>query len=307
MAHKIIVSFLVLILFVTSVFCGVEEFDLSDISIDVNDFVGGGPAKDGIPAIFRPKFISPLKATFLNGDDLVIGVSMGQQAKAYPLKIMNWHEIVNDHIDKVSIVVTWCPLTRSAIVFERTLDGKDLKFGVSGLLYKSNLVMYDRNYSGLWPQLQLGAVSGKFSKRRLTIVPSIVTMWETWKGLHPRTRVLSKKTGFSRSYYKDPYARYQKSMRVMFDTGHEDMRLSQKSLVLGVRINGTAKAYPLKKINGVGKPFTDIIAGVEITIHPGPDNVAYSTDLQGNILPAIITYWFAWSAYNEDTLIYKGS
>lgn len=146
---------------------------------------GEGPRKDGIPSIDKAVFVSAKEASFLKESDYVVGVLLGKQARAYPLKILNWHEIVNDVLAGIPIAVTRCPLTKSAIVFERKVNSEVLTFGVSGLLYNSNLIFYDRSSNSLWPRLALGAVTGRFSSRNLSVIPSHVTTWRQWKKKHP--------------------------------------------------------------------------------------------------------------------------
>lgn len=282
-----------------------NEFDVSNSTVDINDFVGGGPAKDGIPSIDKAVFVSAGEAKFLKEDDYVVGVLLEKKARAYPISILNWHEIVNDVVAEKPVAITWCPLTRSAIVFERKINGEVLTFGVSGLLYNSNLVFYDRNTNSLWPQLKLGAVTGRFSSKGLSVIPSRVTTWGQWKKEHPQTLVLSRKTGTFRDYSRDPYAAYHKSQRVMFPLKHIDRRLSAKTLVIGIKVAGIAKAYPINMIKNKGRPIEDVIGSLKIKVFAFSDNTAYITDAEGRLLPAVTMYWFAWSAFNKDTLIYE--
>ncbi|MCQ9208385.1 MAG: DUF3179 domain-containing protein [Omnitrophica bacterium] len=286
------------------VFSALEDFDLSEAIIDISTLRGGGPAKDGIPAISKPKFVSAKEALFLKDKDMVIGVLIGKEAKAYPINILNWHEIVNDSILNKEISVTWCPLTRSGIVFNRRTKKGVVDFGVSGLLYNSNLVMYDRPSDSLWPQLSLGAVTGAFVNQKLTILPSLITTWTDWRKRHPHTLVLSDETGFSRDYKRDPYSAYHASQEMMFSLSDIDRRLPAKSLVLGIKIQGIAKAYPISSITEKPVSFYDSIGDKRIKVHIGFNNTAYVTDTRGNILPAIRAYWFAWSSFNKDTLIF---
>ncbi|PIP68477.1 MAG: hypothetical protein COW92_01030 [Candidatus Omnitrophica bacterium CG22_combo_CG10-13_8_21_14_all_43_16] len=285
-------------------FAQLDEFDITNSLIDVNDFIGGGPEKDGIPFIDEPVFVSAKKADFLKDDDNVIGVSIGKEARAYPLKILNWHEVVNDVIAGMPIAVTWCPLTKSAVVFEREIDNEVLTFGVSGLLYNSNLVFYDRNSNSLWPQLALGAVTGKFSSQNIPVIPSRVVTWRQWKKEHHQTLLLSGKTGFPRDYSRDPYAEYHRSEHAMFPLKHADTRLPPKTLVIGIEVEGIAKAYSIDLIKNKSKPVEDTIGLLKIKIFAGSDNTAYITDEEDDLLPAVTMYWFAWSSFNRGTLLY---
>lgn len=282
----------------------IYDFDVSESIVALGDFISGGPEKDDIPALTRPIFISE-PHFFLYDDDLVIGFAHGREAKAYPLKILNWHEIVNDTVSKMPVAVTWCPLTKSAIVFARTVKDETVEFGVSGLLYNSNLVMYDKGSNGLWPQLSLGAVTGKNAMQPLRILPSVVTTWKEWSKKYPRSLILSKNTGFVRSYDSDPYQSYHRNRKTVAPLKHRDKRLSAKSTVIGITMNGITKAYPIKVLKHREGPVEDTIGGVNIRVHAGPKNTAYITDERGELLPGVVMYWFAWSAFNKDTLLYS--
>jgi hypothetical protein len=281
---------------------GLQGFDTSNSIINLNDLISGAKGKDSIPPLTNPEYVTATEADFLNDNDLVVGLSISGKNWAYPLKILNYHEIVNDVLEGTSVAVTWCPLTRSAIVFDREIGGETLEFGVSGYLYNNNLVMYDRDFSGLWPQLWLGAVTGKFSGQRLTLIPSKVTTWEDWWENHPNTLVLSDDTGHSRNYDIDPYQDYQSSNEIRFPmTSNIDGRLPAKSFVLGLRINNVSVAYSMDLVNSFNDPMEDEINGLPVKIFPGPNNTGYIIDDKGDLLPGILVYWFAWSAFNPNT------
>lgn len=284
---------------------GLDDFDVSKSRIDLSDVVSGGPGKDGIPAISKPRFLPASDAGFLRDNDLVVGISIGGEKRAYPLGILNRHEIVNDVVGGTPVAVTYCPLTISALVFNRKVDGETLEFGVSGLLYNNNLVMYDRTYSGLWPQLLMEAATGKFSSRSLEVIPSLVTTWREWRTRHPASVVLSEDTGYRRNYGMNPYRKYQAGSEVMFPMKGFDRRLPPKSRIIGIRVNGAAKAYPLENITSRQDTLEDTLNGKRIQVHSGPKETACITDAGGNLLPAFITYWFAWSTLYRDTLLFK--
>lgn len=286
-------------------YAGLSDFNLSNRTIDLDDLLSGGPPKDGIPALTDPAFIPAEKAEFLTDHDRVVGLIVKGQAKAYPIKILNWHEVVNDSIGKKPVAVTWCPLTRSAVAFDRQVDGEVLEFGVSGLLYNSNVAMYDRNHSGLWSQLKMGGLTGKLSSQALKELPAVVTTWEDWQKRHPQTLVLSPKTGYQRNYHRDPYQSYHTSRETMFPVKSRDARLAPKDLVIGLKIKGVTKAYPLAIIHESRQPIQDKVAGISIKIHASPEHSAYITDKEGDVLPATVVYWFAWSTFYKNTLVYK--
>ena len=142
-------------------------FNLDNSSIPIEQIRQGGPPKDGIPALTNPKFVSVSEVDFLNDQDKIIGVSINGKHKAYPIKILNYHEIVNDYLGKSPIVITYCPLCGSGIVFSAIIDSQILHFGVSGLLYNSDVLMYDKETNSLWSQLMMQAVSGDLKDNEL--------------------------------------------------------------------------------------------------------------------------------------------
>jgi len=299
-------SILCLLLFIMGAIAPpLYAYDLSRPLIDIDSFITGGPGKDDIPAISRPVFGTAEAAAPVEDDDLVIGVVLNGEARAYPLDILNWHEVVNDSMQGDHIAVTWCPLTRSAIVFDRTVDGEVLSFGVTGRLYRNNLVMYDRTTDGLWPQLWSGAVTGRFSGRKLEIIPSRLTSWAIWKRTYAASLVLTRKTGVQRPYDRDPCAQYQKSPDLIFPLQAQDRdgRWPLKGLVLGVIIHGVDKAYPLSQLDDTSQPYGDTLGGIRILIHKDTGKTAHATDEQGALVPAYVVCWFGWSVFHRNTFI----
>ncbi|UCC94547.1 MAG: DUF3179 domain-containing protein [Candidatus Omnitrophota bacterium] len=300
----VIVSFVSLLCNFTA-YAALDEFDTSNNIINTDKIVSGGPRKDDIPAILKPRFAFGKAALFMKDDDLVVGVSFMDEAKAYPIKVLNWHEIVNDTLGGASIAVSWCPLTRSGIVFVRQVGKNILKLGVSGLLYNSNLVMYDTLTHSLWPQLSQGAVTGKFSGHTLKVLPSMVATWREWRVKFPNTTVLSPDTGFIRDYVRDPYEAYHASSKAMFAIDSLDSRLPPKTVVIGVEIDGVSKAYPLKWIKNIEQPLEDTVGETKIKIYVGSHNTAYIVDENRQLVAATTMYWFAWSAFHKNTLIFE--
>lgn len=155
------------------------EISMENLQIPRDQVLAGGPPKDGIPALTDPAVIEGARAERMQSADRVIGVSINGEHRAHPLDILAWHEIVNDTLGGTPIAITYCPLCDSAVAFERTMEGQVLEFGVSGLLYQSNVLMYDRSggAQSLWSQMAGRAVSGPFSGTRLPTVPVELTTW----------------------------------------------------------------------------------------------------------------------------------
>ncbi|MDA1190441.1 MAG: DUF3179 domain-containing protein, partial [Candidatus Poribacteria bacterium] len=204
-------------------------------TIPLGDIAHGGPPKDGIPALTDPKVIPLAAADYLDDDDVVLGVSLNGETRAYPLKILNWHEIVNDELGGKRIAVTYCPLCGTGIVLDANVQGRSLEFGVSGLLHNSDLLMYDRDTEtpSLWQQALGRAVVGPRTGVRLDILPVAHTRWDKWKSAHPDSTVLSANTGYGRNYARDPYDGYADDDRLFFGVIGERRDLPRKTWVYG--------------------------------------------------------------------------
>jgi len=221
--------------------------------VDPDEIISGGPPPDGIPPIDHPKFLPPSEVDFLSPREPVISLELNGDARAYAAQILTWHEIVNDEVGGVPVVVTYCPLCNTGIAFVRpVVDGKLLDFGTSGKLYRSNLVMYDRQTESLWPQALGRAVVGPLTGTNLEFVPVQMVSWEDWRRQYPDGRVLSRDTGHVRSYGTNPYEGYDDadSAPFLFE-GELDPRLPPKSRVVGVRVGSDVVAFPYEELSAV--------------------------------------------------------
>ncbi len=281
-------------------------FDFTTHSIPIKEILSGGPPKDGIPALTNPKFVPAKSADFVKKNDRILGLIINGEAKAYPINIMNWHEIVNDVIGGMPVMVSYCPLCGTGMAFDPVIQGKKYLFGVSGLLYKSDVLMYDRETESLWSQIKKEAVTGKMTGTRLKMLPLAHTTWEGWRKKHPETKVLSTETGFRRNYFRDPYATYAQTDQLMFPVGEVDDRYPPKSWVLGVEINGHSKAYSFTELKNAPRRFKDQLGleGIEIVYEP-EFKTTVVLDQKGKEIPSLIAYWFAWSAFHPDTEIFR--
>ncbi len=283
-----------------------EEFDFSKHSVPLDQILSGGPSKDGIPAILKPAFIKAADATFLNEQDRILGIVEGKEAKAYPIKILNWHEIVNDSFTGIPAVVTYCPLCGTGIGFYPVVENRKLTFGVSGLLYQSDMVMYDHQSESLWSQISMEAIAGPLTGANLTPIFLEHTTWEEWKRDHPTTLVLSTKSGVDRDYDRDPYLGYSQRPDLMFPVAQSDSRLPAKAWVLGLTIGKTSKAYPFSELKKVKNPIHDQLNGQSVVIRFNPEAQSASVfDADGNPLPTVTAFWFAWYAFHPKTDIFS--
>ncbi|QDT00747.1 DUF3179 domain-containing protein [Adhaeretor mobilis] len=281
------------------------EFDLSASIVPKNELHSGGPPKDGIPALTNPKFITSRAATYLQPADRVIGVVVANQAKAYPLKILNYHEIVNDRFGDTPVAVIYCPLCDSCTAFNRRTEQGELEFGVSGLLYNSNVLMFDRGGQpeGLWSQIMARGITGPSARVGLLPLPLELTTWKEWLSQHPNSLVLSSQTGHQRNYNRSPYGDYFSTPRLMFPVKQTDNRLPAKARVLGVWTDTTAKAYPESYFAPGRQRVEDIVDGKKIVIQY--NNAAKSMRVveadQG--VQWMYSLWFAWYAFHPETEI----
>jgi hypothetical protein len=214
--------------------------------IDLSELKQGGPPKDGIPSIDEPKFVSSAEAdSWINGQEPVIAVEHKGEARAYPLQILIWHEIVNDDIGGDPLLVTFCPLCYSALVFDRTLDGQVLEFGVSGFLRHSDLVMFDRKTETLWQQFTGKAIVGDYVGKTLEQIPSQIISFTQFRENYPDGKVLSRDIGYDRNYGANPYTGYDDINNTpLFGAGNDDSRLPPMEKVIGVKLGEQQKAYP---------------------------------------------------------------
>lgn len=270
----------------------------------------GGPAKDGIPAIDKAEFINAHDADFLQAGDRILGIEINGVAKAYPVSILNWHEVVNDAINEVSFTITYCPLCGTGMAFNSDVNGQTLSFGVSGLLYNSDVLLYDRESESLWSQILGKAVTGKYKGTKLGMLPLSHTTWSDWKRHNPSTLVLSRNTGNSRNYDNDPYKGYESSQNLYFPVLNKaPARYHPKERVLGLTVGETYKAYPFIELNKHDRSrFTNSVNGKTFIVHWNKDEQAgHITNNEGILVPAIQAYWFAWYAFHPDTLVFTAS
>jgi len=286
-----------------------STFDLSNSRIPPNEIRHGGPAKDGIPSLTAPKFLDLAQADFLKPEDRVIGVVVAGVARAYPLRILDWHEAVNDRVSDVPIAVTYCPLCDSAAVFDRRSDSEELEFGISGLLYNSNVLLYDRQRDGresLWSQMMAQAVSGPRAGQKLISLPCELTTWSDWRQRHPKTQVLSTQTGHRRVYEASPYALYFQNNRLMFPVSRVDRRLPLKTPVLGVWTAKTARAYPIAAFK-TAQRMPQKIDDKDFVLEYVPASKTLRVQKAGPGVHWMYAFWFAWSAFYPDTQVYAAS
>jgi Protein of unknown function (DUF3179) len=268
-----------------------RDFDLDAMSV--------ARAPDSIRALDRPCHETPAEAEpLLLGSSLVVGLERGGEARAYPVDLLALHEVVNDVVGGEPVGVTWCPICATGLGFERRIGGRTLSFGVSGYLYRNNLVLFDRETGSLWSQLLGGAVTGRLRGQELRRVPLVQTTWAEWKAAHPHTRVLSIRrdplgerftspgsysTALGIEESNVPYGAYVSKVPVYFRRTVGGV--PDAALVLGISLGGRQKAWPLVDVNRAGL-VQEELAGVPIALVAEPDALAahaYSRRLEGRL------------------------
>ena len=224
--------------------------DFSTAIVDMDEFISGGPPRDGIPAIDEPAFESVAEAgRWLDPREPVIAVVFGERARAYPIQVLMWHEIVNDEMAGVPYSVTFCPLCNATIVFDRRHDGRVLDFGTTGRLRKSDLVMYDRQTESWWQQFSGRGLVGEYAGDQLDRLPASITAWQDFAAAWPEAEVLSRDTGHSRPYGENPYRGYDSiDDRPFLFHDPVDPRLPAMERVLHVDAGGVQRVYPFTRL-----------------------------------------------------------
>jgi hypothetical protein len=249
--------------------------------------------------------LKPERVNFLEPSDKVIGVTYNYISKAYPIKILNWHEIVNDYYGKKPVVVTYCPLCGSGMAFKAHIKGKDRTFGVSGLLYNNDVLIYDKNSESLWSQIKQESIAGPLNGTKLEYIQTTLTTWKKWKEMNPYSQVLSTETEYPMNYNENPYGGYGQQKQIIFPVESKDDRYHPKTWTLGIEVNGNFKAYPFQELSKSGGTIQDTFEGKRLTIR-FDENMHYVTvkTADGSEYPSYIMYWFAWMAFHPGSEVY---
>ncbi len=281
-------------------------FVLEDLALPIEEMYIGGPSREHIKPIDAPEFISAASDDFLQSNDMVIGITWNGLTKAYPARILNHHEVVNDRFGDKSVAITYSPLTGTAIAYLAELNGQPQSFAVSGLVYNNNTLFYDRKTESLWCQVLGQAVSGKFSGESLRQIPATWTTWENWKNQHPNTLVLSRHTGHEIDYAVNPYTDYETSRGLRYPINKVNKMMPLKEKVVGVEVNGAFRAYPLYVLQMENRPLVaDTFNGQELLIRYDKDTkTVLVTNIKGEVFPTVSGYWFAWYAFHPETDVF---
>ena len=268
-------------------------------SVALGDLKQGCPARDCIPSIDKPKFVSADDATHVTADSVVLAIAYNGEYRAYPARILDHHEIVNDTIAGTPIAITWCPLCGSAVGVRREIAGEVTEFGVSGVLYNSDLVLYDRTTETLWDQIEAKGIVGPLTGEALRLVPITMTKWSKWRAAHPETLVLSTETGFEKDYSSDHFAKYRDTTDLWFPVARSDDRVHAKTVVYGFDFDTHSVAYAHGLLAEHGT-YRHELAGQQVAVTLQKDG-SVTMDMSGEKYEPVRAYWFAWFTFHPKT------
>jgi hypothetical protein len=286
--------------------------------VNPKDILSGGPPKGGIgvergiPALAKEniKFETVTQAdSWIKDNELVLVLEYNGVKRVYPFQILVWHEIVNDKINNVPLLITYCPLCGSGIVYERKIlintSNVETRFGTTGKLYNSNVIMYDEETNTYWQQIGGRAIIGELTGQKLQLIDSNTVTWGKFKIQNPDAMVLSQDTGFNRKYGNDPYGSYYENSHLLFPVNEIDSRIHPKDVIYGIEISGNYKAY--REIDIIkNKKIEDTFLGMEIIITVLEDGrVQFFNQNSSQIIPKERDFWFAWYAFHPNTELYE--
>jgi len=277
---------------------GTFGYGAGDIDADIDAVFQGCPQRDCIPSIDRPEYLQSSDVDYLDADDIVLSLTHGNITRAYPTRILDRHEIVNDTFGETPVAITYCPLCGSGLAFVRVLDGEEVQLGVSGLLHNNDLIMYDRKTKSLWQQITGQAIAGPKRGSTLQSLPVTMNLWGDWKAANPEAEVLAPPSG-QRKYRKKAYGDYDTSDRLLFPVANQDARLHVKKVIYGVEIGDLSIAVEagwLKKNGSWEHAVNGKILRLDVNNAGG-----VTGSLEGDPVSVHRMYWFAWYSFHPDT------
>jgi hypothetical protein len=279
-------------------------FELVSLQVAREKIIGGGPPRDGIRSVDRPEFAPLPEATWVGPRTPVLGVVLKGEAHAYPVHLIEYHQIVNDVIAGVPIVVSYDPLAGCPLAFRRKLDGRTLSFGVSGLLYNSNFLLYDRETESLWSQVLGRALAGSLAGKTLERVRVRQEALIWWLERHPNSRVLVRPEPKRIDYRYSPFEVYWVQDEIPYPVAAKDRRYHAKEVVVGVVVDGKARAYLGSKVTAAGGVVQDTFANKRLLIEYSSELSVFRWDVPDEV-EVTEAYWFAWKAFHPETEVWS--
>ncbi|GIW70786.1 MAG: hypothetical protein KatS3mg102_0328 [Planctomycetota bacterium] len=264
--------------------------------------------RDAIPPLYAPRLVPAAEAGYLADGDRVLGLVLQGVARAYPIRLLERHEVVNDRFGDRPVVISYCPLCASGTAFEGKVGGAPARFGVSGYLYQSDLLLWDHRTESFWSQIEGRAVVGPATGERLELLPVENTTWGRWRALHPRTEVLAREQGIypPAVYEREAYPGYAQSERIVFPVKHRSDRYPPKTIVAGVVIDGLARCWPLPELErAAAASFADRVGETAVRVHfDRQSGTVRVVGPAGEPLPVLRAFWFAWYTFHPRTEVW---
>jgi hypothetical protein len=281
----------------------VGGFDVSRSRVPAEQILEGGPGRDGIRAVDEPVFVAAEEATWVAATNPVLGVVRGEDARTYPVHLIERHQVVNDSVDGEPLVVTFDPLAGAPRAYRRQVDGETLSFGVSGLIHNHGFLLYDRQTESLWVQFTGVAIAGPMAGKKLSPVRVRQEAFGVWRDRYPRTRVLERPLP-QLDYELSPFLRYIVEDSAIFPVLASDPRFHQKEVVLGVTVDGTTRAYLGSLMTAAGGRAEDEIAGRKIRLTYDPGEAVFTFDAPDDV-SVQESYWLTWKAFHPGTEVWN--
>jgi hypothetical protein len=279
-------------------------FELSRLSVPREQVVAGGPGKDGIVSVDAPEFSHIGEATWIGRDTEVIGIEVGGEARAYPVRMLEYHQVVNDVVGGVPIAVTYDPLAGTPLAYRRQVSGRTLTFGVSGLLYNHNFLLHDRETGSLWSQFLGRAVAGELSGQRLDRVPVHQETAVAWVARHVDSLFMRPPFPEKVFYQMSPYASYWVQDKMLYPIAAVDPTYHAKELVLGVVVGDTERAYLGSILTREGGEVDEKIAGRRVKVSYSSETGTFHWEADEGV-EVTEAYWLAWKAFHPDTEVWR--
>jgi hypothetical protein len=279
-------------------------FTITQPLVDRAKVIAGGPGRDGIHAVDAPTFAGPEAADAIAPETPVLGVSIGGDARSYPIPILEYHQVVNDTVGGVPIAVSYDPLTGAALAWKRSVGGRTLRFGVSGLVYNSGFLLYDRETESLWSQFDGRAIAGALAGKTLEPVPLRQEDFASWLAREAKTKILIPPEPNHYDYNQSAYATYVEKDGAAFPVEARDRRFHAKELMVGVVANGKARAYLASLVTANGGRVDEDLDGKKIAVRYDEARGVFEYDVPAGVT-VTESYWFAWKAFHPETTIWK--
>jgi hypothetical protein len=279
-------------------------FELEGARVPEQEIRAGGPPRDGIESVDDPAFVAVEEAHWVAARNQVLGVVVGEEAHVYPVHVIEPHQIVNDELSGVPVVVSYDPLTAVPRAYRREVEGRSLHFGVSGLIYNSNGRRYDWETERLWVQFTGRAISGPMAGKQLRRLPIRQELLHTWLSRQPLSQVLVRPHPKKIDYRYSRYARYMLQDEIVFPVNARDDRFHAKELVLGVVVGDRARAYLGSIVTRAGGKVEDELEGKSIRLSYSTDEAVFGYEVDEGVEVAE-AYWFAWKTFHPDTEVWN--